>query len=357
MSGSQSGLFGAASRLPKYKSADRTNAVAESSIASLDLARFANVTRLATKPGMTLRDEVIGRDRDGGERVVSWRRAVSEWRDWYKTSEKTALVFRTPDGDEVTAPATNRFMPSSSTKLYAKLHDFQRGVKSEYDNLSTAFLTLSASTQSGAGRWNRCPANHLDDLTSAWPAVRRALSRQLQGRQWEYMRMLEPHPGGAGGTVSASGYGHVHLAVFVDGPITEQMFEPVLEAHVRQCNAAGSDAHTTDRALSIQRDVDNLASYLAKYLMKYDGDGPMEAPEHIQMFHSLLWATGTRRWSVSDGAQDWMSAPEPDRDQLELEPVAVEIGGERYAFTRGESHATMREIDGERGRDPPPLRP
>jgi len=303
---------------------------------------------------MTLRDEVISRDREGGERVISWRDAVTEWRDWYKTSKKSALVLESPDGDEITKPATNRFMPSEKKRLYAKLNDLERGVKSEYDNLSTAFLTFSASTQSGAGAWNRSPANHLSDVLGSWSAVRRELNRALEGRDWEYMRMLEPHTGGSG-RVSATGYAHVHVGVFVDGPISEAMFTGALEAHVRNCDAAGSDAHTPERALELAK-VGDLAAYLSKYLMKYDGEGPLEAPAHVQQFNALLWATGRRRWSVSDGAQAWMASPEPERDELELEPVAIEIGDARYPLSDRDRSPVMRPIRGNPGVDPPPLR-
>jgi len=353
VSGSQVGLW-AASRLPECKRADRDNGPAEGSIAALDLDRFAGTTRLATKPGMELREEVIGRDREGAERVVSWRRAVTEWRDWYKTSEQSALVLEGPDGEEITKPATNRFMPCAKERLYAKLCDLERGVKSEYDNLSTAFLTFSASAQSGAGEWNRSPANHLSDLLGSWSAVRRALNRSLEGREWEYIRMLEPHTGGSG-RVSATGYAHVHVGVFVDGPISEAMFEPALEAHVQNCDAAGSEAHTLERALSLEQ-VGGLAAYLSKYVMKYDSEGPLEAPEHVQMFNALLWATGRRRWSVSDGAQGWMASADPEHDELELEPVAIEISGERYPLSDRDRSPVMRPIRGRPGADPPPLR-
>jgi hypothetical protein len=310
---------------------------------------------------MKLRKEVLDTDRAGDERVVSWRRATGEWRNWYDESTKSSIILTDQDsGDELEIPATNRFMPSENKKLYAKLSDLERGVDAAYgDSLSTAMLTFSASAMSGAGRWNRCPANHLDDLLGSWSAIRRELARALDGRDWEYLRILEPHKGGSG-DVSASGYAHMHVAVFVRGPVPPSLFEPTLDAHVRNCMPASADAHTVDRAVEVHNSVGNLPAYLSKYLMKWsDGDGdadPLEAPEHIQRFHALLWATGRRRWSVSQGAQEWVSSPETEPSDRELAPTHFEIKEERYPLSDRDRAPLMRRIEGAPGLDPPPDR-
>jgi hypothetical protein len=51
-----------------------------------------------------------------------------------------------------------------------------------------------------------------------------------------------------------------------------------------------------------------------------------------------------------------MASPEPERDELELEPVAIEIGDARYPLSDRDRSPVMRPIRGEPGVDPPPLR-
>jgi hypothetical protein len=308
---------------------------------------------------MRLREEAIGRDRDGGERVKSWKECTQEFRDWYRESLKSGLVLEDNNSDsELEIPATNRFQPVMRKQLYAKTQDFARGVERDFENVYTVFLTFSASARSGAGNWNRCPANHLDDLKSAWPAVRRSLDRALEGRDWEYMSMLEPHEGGSG-DISAGGYAHRHVAVFVDGPVIESQFDPVLQSHVSNCLAAGPEAHTLGRACQIKhdREIANLGRYLTKYLMKW-GEDPLEAPEHVQRFNSLIWATGTRRWSVSDGAQEWVKSPEPDLEEgRDWEPTHFFVGDVRYPLSDRDTTPVSHEIVGLPGKDPPPEYP
>lgn len=339
------------SRLPEHKRADRGNCVENPSTGVLDFDRSAVTTRLSTKPGTKLREECVADD-DAGRSVRSrsWAAVTREWRAWIDESNNSAAIFMEEmTGEEAAVPLENRFMAKRRKELYAKLKDLERGVRDAYgESLNTAMLTFTASNTSGAGDWLRCPANHLDDLLGSWSAVRRELARVLDGRRWEYVRMLEPHE---------SGYAHVHVAVFVDGYVDERMFQPVMDAHVRNCLPAASEAHTSDSdAVSVNRDVSNLGAYLSSYVMKY-GEDPLDAPEHVQRFNALLWATGRRRWSVSQGAQEYMTLDLDEQDDLEQWHLThFEIRGERFPnYERGEG-AVMMEITEGAGLDPPPVR-
>lgn len=343
-----------ASRLPKHKRADLHNGRFNASPADVDVARDAKTTRLGTKPGLKLRDEVV-EPTDDGRRAVSWAAATAEWRGWLKENLETAAVFQAHDPEsgedlEKTAPLENRFMEQRQKRLYAKLRDVERGAREEYgDRLTTVMLTFTASTTSGAGEWWRCPANHLDDLLGSWSAVRRALHRVLDGRRWEYARILEPHK---------TGHGHVHVAVFVDGPIRQEQFRPVMEAHVEHCLPAAWEAHdpTETNAVHVERDVENLAAYLSSYLMEW-GEEPLDAPEHVQRFHTLLWATGRRRYSLSDGAQEWAAFDGPSEEsQLAWELTHIEIRQERFPVEDGGGEVLAMELAGDAGLDPPPDR-
>lgn len=112
------------------------------------------------------------------------------------------------------------------------------------------------------------------------------------GPALEYARILEPH---------ASGYAHVHVALFIEGPIRAGAFKSAMDAYVSNCLAASADAHDpSEGAVSVSMGVDNLAAYLSAYVMK-SGENPRQAPENVQAFNTLLWATGMRRVSFSQG--------------------------------------------------------
>jgi hypothetical protein len=193
------------------------------------------------------------------------------------------------------------------------------------------------------------PVDHLNELDASWEAVRRALARQLDGRRWEYLAILEPHE---------SGYLHIHLAVFVDGVVRRETFAPVIEAHLRNCDLAGVEAHdlADDSTISVRhagaaRDgkwnhaqfegvdhdsetLSELACYLAEYLGAY-GEDPLDAPEQVQMSNAVLWATGKQRWRPSNGAQQYMKAYPKENPDAESpwELIGLRRGTEYYPST------------------------
>jgi hypothetical protein len=284
---------------------------------------------LTTCDGVSLRTDVIRGNGDGIE-PETWRNAVWTWRDWYEDSRDSKVIFADPEGNEVSGSDPNRFHPDYGDKQYAKLKDLERGVKAEYGKqLHTGMLTLSASSMGDGGPIP--PVDHLNSLLASYDAVRRSLSRVLDGNRWEYLAILEPHK---------SGYLHLHIAVFVEGAIVDAMFQPVVDAHLRNCKLAEKDAHDVEddgvvstRWAGGDRDtgdghIDELAIYLAEYLGTY-GDDPLDQAEHVQMANSLLWATGRQRWRPSNGAQQYMSTnrspPDPDWDLVGIEDASGEL--------------------------------
>lgn len=350
--GSESARITDTSRLPKHKRADVENAGERAFPGRIEYDTSARTRRLATKPGIGLREEAV-EEGDGEFRAKSWAAVTDEWRSWLKESEETNAIFENGDGEEVAVPLENRFMESRQERAYAKFHDVARGAREEYgEALTPVMLTFTASTKSGAGEWWRTPGNHLDDLLASWPAVRRELHRTLEGREWEYVRVLEPHK---------TGHAHVHLALFIRGPVDENDFSGVMEAHTEHTLAAGWEAHRPEgEAVSVHdgrhnAEVENIAAYIANYVMDY-GENALEAEEHEQRFNALLWATGRRRWSMSDGAQTWAAFEEPEHVG-EWELTKVEVRGAQYPISDGGEPALMLELDGSgAGLDPPPDR-
>jgi hypothetical protein len=290
---------------------------------------------LTERDGVPLRTEV--RDDDAwmdGDRPLTWRESVHQFRDYIEDTEDVDAIFQNREtGDYHAGGDPHRFDPEYADKQYAKLKDLQRGLQDDYGKrLHTAMLTLTASSSPNGDPLP--PVDHLNDLDASWEAVRRALSRQLEGRRWEYLAILEPHK---------SGYLHIHIAVFVEGVVTRSTFAPVIEAHLRNCPIAGREAHDTadDSTISVRhaggdRDTDDddhldeLAIYLAEYLGTY-GDDPLEAAEHVQMSNTVLWATGKQRWRPSNGAQSYMASfQKEDDEESPWDLIGIRSGTEYY---------------------------
>lgn len=307
---------------------------------------------LTKRSDVSLRTELVDNDREGLQ-PVRWREAVWRWRDWYEDSKDTKAVFENPDGDQVKGGDPNRFHPDYGDKQYAKLKDLERGIKADYGRrLHTAMLTFTASAapaERGGGALP--PVDHLDELLSSWSAVTRELRRVMEGRRYERLAILEPHGGGG----ANHGYIHVHMAVFVEGAVARETFAPVIEAHLRNCDLAGEDAHDVqdddtisvrwaggDRDRADEDHLDELAIYLAEYLGTY-GEDPLDQPDHVQRANAVLWSTGRQRWRPSNGAQQYMatnrSLPDPA-----WELVGIEDGmGEIHEV--GESSGGVTKID------------
>lgn len=313
---------------------------------------------LTKKEGTKLRPEAIRYDRDGNH-AVEWGQVTDAWREWYDRSTDAGLVFENIDGDRVTGPQENRYSPSYSGRLYAKLKDLERGLHATFgDRFTTGLLTLTASS----GRpGDRVPVvDHLNELLASWEAVRRELHRALDGRRWEYLAVLEPHE---------SGYAHVHIAVFVQGAADPEVFYPVIDAHLRGCDLAEWDAHdytdpepgkgpitvkevTGDRRRDLG-EIGNLGSYLGEYLGIYGGD-PLDAPEHVQQFNALLWATGRQQWRPSNGAQELMAYEPPEERITTWDLVGVtHDGGETIEPVDPESGGVDWQRTWSRGMPPP----
>jgi hypothetical protein len=156
------------------------------------------------------------------------------------------------------------------------------------------------------------------NIMDGYDAARKQLHHVLSGRNWEYARVWEPH---------ADGYGHLHLAIFVEdgGDLEAGDFEPVMRSHVDNCGPAGSEAHAVDGdAVSVRDDVQNLGSYISEYIGIF-GDETLERPITEQMFYATCWATNTRRVDFSNGAQELMTQ-EQFRRETGLRPE--DRGGE-----------------------------
>jgi len=267
-----------------------------------DLPDGTGLRPLSVEAGRVLRDEAVHELKDGPQ-ARPWYAVVDEWRDWYDGYRRSHIEY-VRDGETARAPLQNSYQPEYGKRYYAKLKDFERGVQRHYDGLTTVMLTLTASHRNDKDGW-RCPADHMRDIMDGYDAARKQVHQVLSGRNWEFARVWEPH---------ADGYGHLHLALFVEddggrADLCAEDFRPVMESHVRNCGPAGTEAHRVegeDAAVSVNDDVQNLGSYISEYIGIF-GEETLQRPVTEQMFYAVTWATGTRRVDFSNGAHELMS--------------------------------------------------
>ena len=222
------------SRLSKTNRADSLNGRSQQSIPE------SRKRPLTDRDGITLRNEV--RDLDhlniNEKRPISWDLATDRWRNYILDKEDVQSVFENiATGDRIQGSKPHRFHPEYANKQYAELKDLERGISEAYGKrLHTTMLTFTASSTDDFGN-PLPPVDHLDGLLESWDAIRRSLDRVFDENRYERLAILEPHK---------SGYIHVHMAVFVDGYVSPETFQPVLESHVENCDLAGWTAHDLD---------------------------------------------------------------------------------------------------------------
>jgi hypothetical protein len=303
---------------------------------------------MAKRDGMELRDELTF-DTSRAVKAVTWGEAVDRFQSWYDDQRGTQIVVENELGETVGFETPNRFTPEYREMLYAKAQSLERGLRERWGKLlHTAMVTLTASSTDEDGR-PRPPLEHFEDLLESWEAVRRALARVLDGRDWEYLAILEPHE---------SGYVHIHLGVFVKGPVVAEQFEPVLDAHLRNCPTAGEDAHQVfdedgdEDAVRVRRSshpsrqngVENLGAYLAAYMAGEYGSEPSEMPENVRGFYATMWASGRQWFRPSNGAQELMQPDDDEEDVEEWEMVGIAPDGDLGDVVEVDPEAPRRRL-------------
>lgn len=267
-------------------------------------------------------------------------RVLNEWREWYRSYQSAHIEFRDEStGDISYSSLENSYQPQYNRRYYARTKDLQRAIERSFTDLTVVMLTFSNSHLNGrtnlspdtGDRW-RCPADHMREIADGVDTARKQLYHVLDDRRWEYARVWEPH---------ADGYGHLHMAVFVEGDATASEFEKVMRTHVDRVDGAAWDAHENracqehdqgggwgdaapgcddcENPVSVGDDVENVAQYLMEYLdvaSEEEGEwaDPLEQPIEKQMFHATTWATGTRRLDFSNGAQELIAGEEFRRE-------------------------------------------
>jgi hypothetical protein len=192
-------------------------------------ARPSRKRPLTDRDGITLRTEVRDLVHLNADRAISWNGTINRYRDYIRDKREVETVFENCEtGDTATGSSPHRFHRDYSAKQYAKLKDLERGVQARYGKrLHSGMLTLTASSTPNG---DPLPSvDHLDELLSSWSAVSRALRRVLEDRRSARLAILEPHPGDG----PNNGYLHIHIAVFIDGYVSPETFQPTSWANWR----------------------------------------------------------------------------------------------------------------------------
>ena len=327
----------------------------DSDLSASDLPEATGNRPLSVKPGVTLRDEAVVLRTPEGARIPPevasaeqmeagklharpFYAVVNEWRDWLNSPIYQAghIEFENQLGEIGRTRIENSYMESYSARYYARLKDLERGVRRLFgeDSLTTIMLTLSASNLNQNGG-HRCPADHMREIADGWDTARKQLPHILENTRSVYARVWEPHE---------SGYGHQHIAVFVEDPdeeITAEQFRPFMQSYVENTPGAGWDAHQPfGDSVSVNHEVENVGSYISEYIGIF-GDEPLNRPITEQMFYATCWATNTRRLDFGQGAQDIIRGEE-FRRETGLRP---EDRGEVEKDDSGETEPSERGVD------------
>jgi hypothetical protein len=324
---------------------------------------------ISTELGTTLRDEAV-LDVTSGTKARPCHRVLNAFENWYADYLNSHIEYEDPEGETVRSRLENSYMPEYGDRYYAKIKGLEREVEREFEDLTTVMLTDTASTETVTGE-PRPPADHMRDIADGWDVQRKALDRDLDGYRWEYARVWEPHE---------SGYGHMHIALFVEDPEDELEagdFEGVMRTYYENTVPAGWEAHKPENAVSVTHEVHDLGCYISEYIGSY-GEDMLSRSISERLFYAITWATNTRRVEFSRGAQELM---ERDKFRRETGLRPSDRGGEcMEEWEEGagsESGWTVEsivnadregaeyhepaaggvetsEIDGARGADPPP---
>lgn len=311
---------------------------------------------VSVRDDVKLREDCTAEKYDSGLRGKTMSAVLNEFLNWYNGYRHAHLLFRSPDGDRVRAPMPNSHQPAYGDKYYARLKALERKVLENYDSPSICMLSLTGSSRTESGGW-RCPADHIRDVVNSWRPSRgrgvyHTLRDVLDGYQWEYALITEHHD---------SGYGHVHVAIFVDGDVSESDFRPVIDSHLRNCEIAGPEAHDyhhpdqEKRPISLKQvdtsfdaklaqsveqifgegknsdglddlaPVSNVAGYLASYIGAHGKELFDRDPSEL-MFRAACWATGTQMVRFSVGANELIEEDREENstsDSAPDEPVVI----------------------------------
>jgi hypothetical protein len=313
---------------------------------------------ISVEPDVSLREECVY-ELTSGTQATTVAEMIRLFLAWFEGYENSHIEFE-KGGETVRTALENSYQQDYGNRYYAKLKGWEREITRRYQNPTTVILTFTASHENANGG-PRCPGDHMRDIADGFDTARKTLHQVLSDEDWEYAKAWEPHK---------DGYGHMHVGIVVDAEISAAEFKPVMESYKGAVKSAGSKAHSLEKAVSVNDDIENLGSYISEYI-GWD-EALAERPREEVAFLATTWATNTRRVEFSGGAQEMIredlkrqrreeaGATPEDRggDEDDDAPgwtatqVVIVDDGERHGGEPGGGGVRTRRIDGRPGADP-----
>lgn len=244
---------------------------------------------------------------DQTRRIVTVADGIGAHSEYIEKKDNAVLVLEEEEsGDVQVLPYNHRWKQEYRDMVYAKLNDAERWLQSEFGEgpLPTTMITLTAKPTDSQG--NPRPLGEvLADLSDGWDKFRRVIDRETEDRRTEVFRIIEPHQ---------SGYPHIHVMVF--GVANPRFQEKVSDLWVEKYGIGGEDAHrqAVEAVRGRSAQVADPAAYLMKYLSKTmaRSTGEQQQVDGYQAFAALLWVTGKRQYSATEGLSAAMKSPSRD---------------------------------------------
>ena len=251
---------------------------------------------------------VVSPGRGRAYKVNTVSQGVGAWHEYLRDREHDNIVLGSAMDDIMVLDHTHRWSDPYMREQYAKLAKVDEAVNMIFsgttgDTIPTTMLTLTASQTDENGNL-LTPERVLDDILDGWNRLRKSLHHLISPR-WEYVKFLEQHK---------SGYPHLHVAIY--GVARPSLKEDIQRLWAEKYDIGGIDVSVSGAR---SRDVESVGGYLWKYIGKAlntenqeveVGDDPVEQlPDNrgYHVFHSLLWLTGARLWSMSGNLRGLVS--------------------------------------------------
>ncbi|GAA0729973.1 hypothetical protein J2744_003093 [Halorubrum trapanicum] len=283
---------------------------------------------------------------------------VEAWEEYLDAKENQMLVMEEEEsGDHLVVPHEHRWSADYRRRTYARLKAAERHVTGKWgETVPTTMLTLTAPHKDASGEY-RAFTSVLSDLKEGWDKARDVIGRETEGVETEYLAVYEPH---------ATGYPHLHVLVF--GVARPSLGEKVAGYWVdRYVEGASRDAQdvTVKRGRSLQ--LESPAAYLMKYLSKsLAREGSEGATDRQSLpsiagyrgFSALMWATGKRTYSMSEGLSEAVaeSAPESEEAEGTWKYIGTVSGVEAGLYTGEEAERLGKYLAGSPNQRKPPDR-
>jgi hypothetical protein len=149
---------------------------------------------------------------------------------------------------------------------------------------STVLMTFTGRTRLQGANQHLPPVTHCEQIRASRQARNKALSRAMEDiDQWRAITVVGVHE---------TGHCHVHTGIWADELVGAGRFEPVIQAHLNNCDLAEPDGHGAG-ATTIRSDSAGLTAELGKNVPGLDtrGDrthGLPGEPEYRQFGATVL---------------------------------------------------------------------